>query len=98
MSNAVKYSKIGGHLTFSYQLTPESLQIIVSDDGIGIPASELDRLFSKFYRASNAQSHQTEGTGLGLYIVKQSVEQLGGNITVGSVEDEGTKFVVTVPV
>ena len=98
MSNAVKYSKTNGQLTFSYQLSGSSLQIVVADDGIGIPEGELDKLFTKFYRASNAQSHQTEGTGLGLYIVKQSVEQLGGGITVQSGEDKGARFVVTLPV
>lgn len=98
MSNAVKYSRTNGQLTFSYQLSGDTLQIVVADDGIGIPEGELDKLFTKFYRASNAQSHQTEGTGLGLYIVKQSVEQLGGGITVQSGEDKGARFVVTLPV
>ncbi|MCA9360740.1 PAS domain-containing sensor histidine kinase [Candidatus Nomurabacteria bacterium] len=97
MSNAVKYSKNNSALTFSYELVGDKVQIIVADDGIGIPEGELDKLFTKFYRASNAQSHQTEGTGLGLYIVKQSVEQLGGEISVESRENDGAKFVVQIP-
>jgi len=98
MSNAVKYTNANGNLSFSYELSGESLEIVFSDDGIGIPEGELSKLFTKFYRASNAQSHQTEGTGLGLYIVKQSVEKLGGSITVESEEYNGTKFVVKIPV
>ena len=62
-----------------------------------MPEEELDKLFSKFYRASNAQSHQAEGTGLGLYIVKQSVEKLGGKIEVISGLDKGASFTVILP-
>lgn len=98
LSNAVKYTRANGNLTFTYELKGEILEVVVEDDGIGVPADELPKLFTKFYRASNAQSHQTEGTGLGLYIVKQSVEQLGGSISVSSDEDKGARFVVNLPV
>ena len=98
LSNAVKYLQSGGQLTISYALEGEILEIVVADDGIGIPEEEVPKLFSKFFRASNAQSHQTEGTGLGLYIVKQSVEQLGGSIDVVSGQDAGAKFIVKLPV
>ncbi len=97
VSNAVKYLGEKGNLAISYELKDKSIEIVIADDGIGIPEEELGRLFAKFFRASNAQSHQTEGTGLGLYIVKQSVEQLGGSITVDSAENEGARFVVVVP-
>ena len=98
VTNAVKYLVPNGTLVFSYQLIGEQLQIVVADNGIGIPESELDNLFTKFFRASNARSHQTEGTGLGLYVVKQSVELLGGTITVDSKENEGARFVIILPV
>lgn len=97
VSNAVKYLNPKGALTLTYELKDKTLEIVVADDGIGIPEAELEKLFTKFYRASNAQSHQTEGTGLGLYIVKQSAEQLGGSVTVSSAENQGARFVVTVP-
>lgn len=97
VSNAVKYINNAGTLTFTYELKGDRLEIIVADDGIGIPEAELSKLFNKFYRASNAQAHQTEGTGLGLYIVKQSVEQLGGTISVESAENQGAKFIVNIP-
>ena len=58
----------------------------------------VEKLFEKFFRASNAQSHQTEGTGLGLYIVKQSVEKLGGTVDVVSGEDKGARFTIQLPV
>ena len=98
MSNAVKYAKKGGTITMSYQISGKVLELVVADDGIGVPEEEIGELFTKFYRASNAQSHQTQGTGLGLYIVKQSVEQLGGTISVESGEDKGAKFTASIPV
>jgi len=98
MSNATKYSNPNGTLDFSYTLEGTTLHIVVKDDGIGIPESELERLFSKFFRATNAQTHQTQGTGLGLYVVKQSVEKLGGTIEVSSQENQGAQFNVAVPV
>lgn len=98
VSNAVKYLRPQGRVELSYQLQGEELTINVADNGIGIPEGELDKLFTKFYRASNAQSHQAEGTGLGLYIVKQSVDLLKGNITVESRQDIGTRFTVVLPV
>jgi two-component system sensor histidine kinase VicK len=97
VSNAVKYIKQNGNLTISYDLDEDLLRLVVADDGIGIPSGEIEKLFTKFYRASNAQSHNTEGTGLGLYIVKQSVEQLGGNIEVESDKNEGARFIITLP-
>lgn len=98
VSNAVKYLSSGGALSISYELKGGSIELVVADNGIGIPETELNKLFTKFFRASNAQSHQTEGTGLGLYVVKQSVEQLGGDIQVVSAADKGARFVVTIPV
>lgn len=98
VSNAVKYLHQQGTLFISYQVQGNEMVLTIKDNGIGIPQNELEHLFTKFYRASNAQSHQTEGTGLGLYIVKQSVEQLGGGITVDSDIDKGAEFVVTLPI
>lgn len=97
VSNAVKYIGQEGTLRLSYQVAESNLILEIADNGIGIPRSEIEKLFTKFYRASNAQAHQTEGTGLGLYIVKQSVEQLGGTITVQSDENQGARFIVTLP-
>lgn len=97
LSNAVKYVRPGDRIVFQYTVEGNDLAFTVADSGIGIPAEQLPRLFSKFFRASNAMQHRAEGTGLGLYIVKESVEQLGGTITVSSVENQGTTFVVRLP-
>ncbi|USN87609.1 MAG: PAS domain S-box protein [Candidatus Nomurabacteria bacterium] len=98
MSNSVKYTRASGEITLSYELHDnKTIVIVVTDNGIGIPSNEIDNLFSKFYRASNAQAQNTEGTGLGLYIVKLSVEKLGGKIEVASDTEVGTTFTVTLP-
>ncbi len=98
VSNSVKYARENGSISLEYEVVGTKLVIKVADDGIGIPKSEIDNLFSKFYRASNAESHHTEGTGLGLYIVKQSAEQLGGGVSVMSEEDQGATFTVELPI
>jgi signal transduction histidine kinase len=97
LSNAVKYVRPNDRIAFGYVVTGNELVFTVADSGIGIPAEQLPRLFSKFFRASNAMQHRAEGTGLGLYIVKESVAQLGGTIDVQSVENQGTTFVVRLP-
>lgn len=97
VSNAVKYLGAQGTLRLSYRVAGNELTMEVADNGIGIPESEIGNLFTKFFRATNAQSHQTEGTGLGLYVVRQSVELLNGQITVQSAENQGARFVVTLP-
>lgn len=97
ISNAVKYATDEATITVRYAYDAHTLTITIADTGIGIPEAELDTLFTKFFRASNAQAQQAEGTGLGLYIVKQSVEKLGGTIAVQSVENEGTTFTIELP-
>lgn len=99
VSNAVKYVGHNGEVSLSYELdnTGNNLIINVADNGIGVPKNELAGLFTKFFRASNAQTQQAEGTGLGLYIVKQSVDKLGGVIDFVSAENEGVSFVIKIP-
>lgn len=97
MTNAVKYAHPNGKLLISYELKGSMVEVILSDEGIGVPEAEIPKLFTKFYRATNAQTHQTEGTGLGLYVVKQSVEKLGGVISVNSIEGKSTVFTVNIP-
>lgn len=69
----------------------------VRDNGIGIPKEGQRRLFEKFYRADNAVTLETEGTGLGLYLVRLIVERFGGRMWYESEEGEGSTFVVTLP-
>jgi signal transduction histidine kinase len=93
----VKYVPANGTVRLTYEQQQNQLIFTVADTGIGIPLAAQQDLFTKFFRASNAQQHHTEGTGLGLYVVKQSVEKLGGSITYESTPDVGTTFTVTLP-
>jgi two-component system, OmpR family, sensor histidine kinase VicK len=98
LSNAVKYTPNEGTIVFGFVISGQNCIVTVADTGIGIPSDDQNRLFGKFFRASNAVKHRTEGTGLGLYIVKQSVEKLGGTIELNSIEQQGTTFQITIPV
>jgi PAS domain S-box-containing protein len=94
LSNAIKYSPHGGKVLFRVYPSGDRLLFEVSDEGIGIPAGELPRLFEWFHRASNVGDIQ--GTGLGLAIVKNSVDLHGGQIDVASELGKGTRFTVTI--
>lgn len=97
LSNAIKYNKIGGGLEVSIQKSGKNAVLTIRDEGIGIPKKEMNNLFQKFYRASNAVSSHTEGTGLGLYIAKNAIELSGGSLKVDSVEGQGTTIIMTLP-
>ncbi len=97
LSNAVKYTPVGGVLSVDVAHDAENVSVRVADNGLGIPASEKERIFSKLFRATNARESDTEGTGLGLYIVKTIVEESGGTIRFESEENKGTTFFVTLP-
>ena len=95
LSNAVKYSPAGGEVVFELVRAGDIAVITVSDQWIGIPGSDLPRLFESFHRGGNVSNIQ--GTGLGLTIVKKAVDQHGGQIEVHSEERKGTRFTVTLP-
>jgi len=95
LSNAIKYSKEGSSIEFRTTTDSKDLIITVSDQGIGIPESEQQHLFERFFRANNASNIQ--GTGLGLNIVKKYVELLGGEVTLNSIYEKGTTFTVRLP-
>lgn len=95
LSNAVKYSPEGGDVRFNVRADGEGLRFDVIDRGIGIPDSDIRRLFESFHRASNVGN--IAGTGLGLAIVKQSVDLHGGRIEVESTLGVGTTFTVHIP-
>jgi len=97
LDNAVKYTPNGGRIDFAISQEQGLVKIVVQDSGIGIPKGQKDQLFSKFFRAKNAVSVQTSGTGLGLYMVKKIVDRHGGKIVVDSVEGRGTAIIVTIP-
>lgn len=98
ISNAVKYTPASGEITIDIKRYEGQLKIIIEDTGYGIPKEEQSKIFTKFFRASNAKTKEPDGTGLGLYIVKSSLDNFGGNITFESSEGKGTKFYVDLPI
>lgn len=98
VSNAVKYSKPGGHVIVETKMMDGWCRLSVKDEGIGIPFDEQQNIFAKFFRASNAVHSQTEGSGLGLAVVKIFVEAWGGKVSFESVEGKGTTFFIELPV
>jgi signal transduction histidine kinase len=95
LSNAIKYSGEGQPIECKVACSDGNLKIAIRDHGIGIPESEQQHLFTRFFRAHNVENIQ--GTGLGLNIVKGYVDLLGGQITFESVPDEGSTFRVMIP-
>ncbi len=98
LSNAIKYSNAGGQVGILLEPMGDKLRLTVSDQGIGIPETDQSRVFQKFFRAANAVQSETEGSGLGLFVVKSYVEKWGGTIWFESKEGKGTKFHVDLPV
>ncbi|TSC99271.1 MAG: multi-sensor signal transduction histidine kinase [Parcubacteria group bacterium Greene0714_4] len=98
LSNALKYTKSGGRITIMLDHTNGYVEITVADTGIGIPAADQYKIFSKFFRSKNAVRIYTESSGLGLFIVRSYVEKWGGTIRFESTEGQGTTFYVTIPV
>ncbi len=97
ISNAIKYSRNGGVVRILSERQGTACSIFVSDTGMGIPKNEADRIFTKIFRASNAKAEVAEGTGLGLYIARESVRVMGGDITFVSEVGKGTTFKVLLP-
>ena len=97
-SNAIKYTPPGGRIEICMGTRGRSLHWSIRDSGIGISEAAQKRLFEKFYRADNAHTVDTEGTGLGLYLVRLIIERLGGTIGCESEEGRGTLFQFTLPV
>lgn len=101
LSNAIRYSQSTagrkGQVAVTFSKGRKHYKIAVSDNGIGIPTESRSRVFERFYRAENAQSAEAEGTGLGLYLVKEIVEGSGGTISFKGKEGEGTTFEICIP-
>lgn len=98
LSNSIKYTNAKGKISISIKIKNEKyIEIKVTDNGMGIPALQQDKIFTKLFRADNVKATDTEGTGLGLYIVKSIVENAGGKIGFVSEENKGTTFTVDLP-
>jgi PAS domain S-box-containing protein len=97
IQNAVKYSPEGGAVQVQVQRHESQARVAVTDQGIGIPADSLPRLFSRFYRAANASSQNISGMGVGLFVVREIISLHGGSVEVQSREGQGSTFTVSLP-
>ncbi|KRF21238.1 histidine kinase [Nocardioides sp. Soil797] len=97
VANAVNYSPDRSAVLVSARANDDSVDIAITDQGIGIPQEEIDRIFERFYRVDPARHRSTGGTGLGLSIVKHVAATHGGDIRVWSVEGQGSTFTLSLP-
>lgn len=97
LNNAIKYSPDGGTITFSMKTTESQLIVSISDEGLGIPKSDLPKIFDRFYRVDKARSRAQGGTGLGLAIAKEIVKQHNGFIWAKSEYGHGSTFTIVLP-
>ena len=97
INNAAKFSREGTPITIHAGTTDERMQIVIEDRGMGIPPDKLARVFERFYRVEEGGAERVGGSGLGLAIVKSVVELHGGSIRVESELDQGSRFVVDLP-
>ena len=97
IDNAIKYTPSGGSIYINVLGDGDRVLINVTDTGMGISSEDLQHIFQKFYRADNSDTREIGGTGLGLYLVKQRVEAMGGRVWAESAFGEGTTFYVSLP-
>ena len=98
IENAINYSPVGTKVSVTTMVEHDIVQISVTDQGIGIPESDQERIFERFYRVDPARSRETGGTGLGLSIVKHVAEKHGGEVKVWSQQGVGSTFALRFPV
>jgi len=97
IANAIQYSPDGGRVGVGVSNVDGVVEIAVTDQGVGIPESERDRVFERFFRVDSARSRNTGGTGLGLSIVKHIVQNHGGDVRVWSQQGRGSTFTIRLP-
>jgi two-component system sensor histidine kinase SenX3 len=98
VANAIAYSNEGGRVGVGVRVDGGIVEIAVTDQGIGIAEEDLDRIFERFYRVDQARSRNTGGSGLGLSIVKHTVQNLGGEVRVWSRPGRGSTFMIRLPI
>ncbi|MBN2231745.1 MAG: response regulator [Deltaproteobacteria bacterium] len=97
IANAIKYTQEGGVIAVRLNIRDNQVEVTVADNGFGMEADKLEKIFEKFYRVKNDKTRYITGTGLGLSIVKSLVEKLNGSISVVSKPDQGSSFTVRLP-
>ena len=97
IDNALKYTPKNGTIAVKVEAVDEYLQVTVADNGIGVPKNQMEKLFTKVFRGTNAVKQETDGSGLGLYIVKNIARRHGGDVWANSEEGKGTTFYLALP-
>jgi len=98
LDNAIRYIKRKGRVKVKLEKQNKNIYFEVEDNGVGIPKEDQKYIFQRFFRSANVMRHQTEGSGLGLYIAKSIVEKSGGKIGFKSQENKGSTFWFTIPI
>jgi signal transduction histidine kinase len=97
LDNSIKYTPPDGEITIAAETRAGQIRIIVNDTGIGIPAEELENIFTRFYRVDKSRDKESGGSGLGLAIVKWIVDVHGGQIKAKSIVGTGTTIIIRFP-
>lgn len=97
INNAIKYNSVGGKIDIKILKNEKDVLIKISDNGLGIPLSQQDKIFTKLFRADNVRKMSADGTGLGLYMVKSILDNTGCSVFFKSQENKGSEFVVSIP-
>jgi len=97
LSNAIKYTERQGVVEVFMETKESSVQVCIRDNGVGIPRNEQSDIFKKFFRSNNSLKNNADGTGLGLYIAKNIIEQSGGKLWFQSIENIGSEFFFSLP-
>ena len=98
LSNAIKYTPEYGKIQVIIEIDKQCLRVKINDQGVGVPAEDQPKLFSKFFRAANVVKLETEGTGLGLFMVKNIIEKHNGRVSLKSQEGQGTEVAFYIPI
>ena len=97
LENAIRYTREGGNVGLGLSENADTISCIITDTGIGIPEADQKYIFKRFYRAQNAVKMETDGSGLGLYLVRSIVDAYGGMVSFTSKEGIGSTFTITLP-
>jgi signal transduction histidine kinase len=97
LSNAIKFTPDGGHISLECEEDDEMIYIIVRDDGSGIPRDKLEAIFEPFVQVTRDYASPQQGTGLGLSISRDLARRMGGDLTVESEYEKGSKFTLALP-